>query len=94
MTDETTTVTDRSESSRFEAHVDGALAGSAEYRLTGTTIVFTHTEVDDAHAGQGVGSTLVRQALDDVRERGLTVVPVCPFVKRWIERHPEYADLL
>ena len=56
-------------------------------------MVFVHTEVDDAFEGQGVGSLLVRQALDSVRGEGLRVVAQCPFVKAWIERHPEYADL-
>ena len=56
-------------------------------------VVFTHTEVLPAHEGEGVGSTLVRHALDDVRSRGLKALAVCPFVLGWIRRHPEYADL-
>lgn len=57
-------------------------------------IAFTHTEVDDAVEGQGLGSRLIRYALDDVRARGLKVRPVCPFVKTWIRRHEDYQDLL
>ena len=81
---------------RYEAYVGGALAGFAEYRREGEDrIVFTHTEVDDAFEGHGVGSVLVREALDDVRRDGdRSVVPLCPFVKEWIERHPEYEDLV
>jgi uncharacterized protein len=80
---------------RYEAHVDGELAGFAVFRMRGDRIVFTHTEVDDRFEGQGVGSKLARHALDDVRERGsLQVVPQCPFIRSWIEKHPEYADLV
>ncbi len=63
------------------------------YRRYDDRIVFVHTEVDDAVEGQGVGSDLVRSALDSVREEGLRVVAQCPFVKEWIGRHPDYADL-
>ena len=80
---------------RYEAHVDGELAGFAVFTMKGDRIVFTHTEVDDRFEGQGVGSKLARHALDDVRERGsLRVVPQCPFIRSWIEKHPEYADLV
>ena len=68
--------------------------GLAAYRLRGSTWTFTHTEVDQVEGGQGLGGTLVRGALDDVRSRGGSVVPLCPFVRGWIERHPDYADLL
>lgn len=81
--------------SRYEAHVDGTLAGFADYVLDGDRIVFTHTEVDDAFEGQGVGSALARTALDDVRARGThRVVPQCPFIAGWIDKHPDYADLV
>lgn len=81
--------------SRYEAHVDGELAGFAEYVLDGERIVFTHTEVEDQCEGEGIGSTLARFALDDVRARGgLRVVPRCPFIRAWIDRHPEYGDLV
>jgi uncharacterized protein len=87
-------VRDNSEESRFEAYVDGQLAGFSAYELTDGVITFTHTEVDDAFEGQGVGSTLVRQALDQVRaDGGRRVRPLCPFVRDWIEDHPDYADL-
>ena len=87
-------VTGNAERDRYEASVDGVLAGFAAYRLDDSTIEFTHTEVEGAHEGHGVGSELVRQALDDVRERGLRVRPLCPFVRSVIERHPAYRDLV
>jgi predicted GNAT family acetyltransferase len=86
---------DNPEESRYEGWVDGKLAGFAAYRLEPGRIVFTHTEVDDAYEGQGVGSTIARFALDDVRARGdLRVVPRCPFIRGWIEKHPDYQDLV
>lgn len=82
--------------SRYEAHLDGELAGVAVYVLQGSdSIIFTHTEVDDRFEGKGVGSALARYALDDVRREGARlVVPRCPFIKGWIDKHPDYADLV
>jgi predicted GNAT family acetyltransferase len=80
---------------RYEALVDGELAGAAYFSLREGTIDFTHTEVGDAWEGQGVGSALARAALDDVRRQGeRRVVPSCPFIKGWIDKHPDYQDLL
>ena len=94
MSDQSVTVRDDAEANRFEA-VDesGVVAGFAAYRRYPDRIVFTHTVVDDAFEGRGVGSTLVRAALAAARDEGLRVVPQCPFVRSYIERHPEYADL-
>lgn len=86
-------VAEAPERSRYEARVDGELAGWSEYHLTPEMLVFTHTEVDPAFEGRGVGSALARYALDDVRCRGLRALAVCPFVLGWIRRHPAYADL-
>lgn len=86
-------VVPRPEQSAYEALVDGERAGLAVYRLDGERVVFLHTEVDEAHEGSGVGSALVRGALDDVRAAGRTVVPLCGFVRAWMDRHPDYADL-
>ena len=86
--------TDNTEQHRYEARVDGELAGFAEYRVRGERVVFTHTEVDDAYEGQGIGSALARAALDEVRAAGRKAVPQCPFIRSWIDRHPEYADLV
>ncbi|MGZ4628581.1 MAG: GNAT family N-acetyltransferase [Oryzihumus sp.] len=80
---------------RYEARVDGRVAGFAQYQLTDELIVFTHTEVEGEFEGQGVGGALVRGALDDVRALGLRrVLPLCPFVKAWIGRHRDYRDLV
>ncbi|MFD1940500.1 MULTISPECIES: GNAT family N-acetyltransferase [Nonomuraea] len=88
------TVIDNPDASRFEIHVGDELAGFAEYKLLPTTIVFTHTEVDPAFEGQGLAGRLVRRALDVSRDTGLKVRPLCPYVVKWIDRHPEYQDLL
>jgi predicted GNAT family acetyltransferase len=90
----TTTVANDAAGGRFIAYVDGAEAGSAHYAVETGTITFTHTEVDDAFEGQGVGGALAQHALDDSRSKGLRVVARCPFIAGWIERHPDYADLL
>jgi predicted GNAT family acetyltransferase len=79
---------------RFEAHLTEQLAGFSEYRLSPGRIVFFHTLVEPAFEGAGIGSRLVRYELDDARARGLTVTPRCPFVRAFIKRHPEYADLV
>jgi uncharacterized protein len=79
---------------RYEAWLDGELAGAAYYALDDKRVVFTHTEVKDEFEGHGVGSALARFALDDVRAQGTRrVVPRCPFIKGWIDKHPDYADL-
>lgn len=88
-------VHDVPERSAYEITVDGAHAGYAFYGLRTGSVVFTHTEVDDAFGGRGVGGELARRALDDVRARRLDVVPQCPFVAAWIARHPDgYLDLV
>jgi predicted GNAT family acetyltransferase len=79
--------------SRFELDADGVTA-FANYRLADGVITFTHTEVPPALGGRGIGSTLVKGALEAVRARGLKVKPLCPFVRGYIERHPEFQDLL
>ncbi|MFI0356702.1 GNAT family N-acetyltransferase [Actinomadura sp. 9N407] len=88
-------ITDNPEASRYEIHVDGALAGFAEYTTRPGEVVFTHTEIDKAFGGQGVGGALARGALDEVRAKGgVNVVPQCSFIKSWIDKHPDYADLV
>ncbi|NHN55375.1 N-acetyltransferase [Calidifontibacter sp. DB0510] len=81
---------------RYEALVDGEVAGFAQYQLTDQLIVFTHTEVDPKFEGQGIGSKLARFALDDVRDNQSQrkVLPICPFIKGWIGHHPEYVELV
>jgi predicted GNAT family acetyltransferase len=80
---------------RYEAHVGDVLAGFTRYRRVDGTVVFTHTEVDPRFEGEGVGSTLIRDALDDVRRQGRTVVPRCQFVAAYIDKHRDsYGDLV
>jgi predicted GNAT family acetyltransferase len=89
------TVRDNTDLHRFEIVVDSEVAGFAEYHDHAGRRTFTHTVIDDAYEGQGLGSTLVRHVLDDARQRGFEVVPVCPFVRGYIAKHPdEYVDLV
>ena len=87
-------VRDVPERSRFEIHVDGQRAGLAAYRTRPGEVTIYHTEIDPAFEGRGLGSALARAALDDLRARGVAVLPVCPFFRSWIQRHPDYADLV
>lgn len=89
----TDAVRNNTDENRYELSVDGHLAATY-YRIADGVITFVHTEVPDALAGRGVGSTLIKGALDQVRAAGLKVVPQCPFVRAYIEKHPDYADLL
>lgn len=82
-------VSDNPEQSRYEVRLDGELGGVAEYTSADGVITFTHTEV--AIEGKGLGSALVRHALEDARAKGLTVVARCPFVRGYLEKHPELA---
>ncbi len=88
------TVTDVSERRRFEIAVDGAVVGFAEYRRRPGVISLIHTEIDPARNGEGLGTVLVKAALDTARAEGLAVLPYCPFVQRFIGRHREYLDLV
>jgi predicted GNAT family acetyltransferase len=81
--------------SRYELRIDGQVAAQAQYRRQGDAVCFTHTEVDSAYEGQGLGSKLAAQALDDVKSRGLKAVPQCSFIRGYIERHEkEYGELV
>jgi uncharacterized protein len=93
---EAVTIVDRRDRERYEIELDGAPAGLLVYSLDAAAGVITHrhSEIDPAFGGRGLGSRLVRFALDDARERGLKVNPLCPFVGEVITRHPEYSDLL
>lgn len=79
--------------SRYELLVDGELAGIADFRLDGETVVIPHTEIDPRRRGQGLGAILVQGALDDIRHAGRTVVPVCWYVAQYLDEHPEEQDL-
>lgn len=87
------TVVHNVEKSRFEIDLEGDLA-VAEYIARGPLIIFTHTEVPEKLEGTGVGGQLASGALDYAREQQLRVVPLCPFIKAYIDRHPEYRDLV
>jgi len=87
-------VADNPAQGRYELHLGERLVGFSAYVVRPERIVFTHTEVDDAYEGQGLGSQLARGALDDVRRRGLRATPRCPFIAAYIRRHPEYEDLV
>jgi len=89
-----TTVTDVPDRGQFEIAVDGSVVGLAQYRRRPGVIAFTHTEIDPAHGGEGLGRTLVTAALDAARAQGLGVLPFCPFVRDFIDRHREYLDLV
>jgi predicted GNAT family acetyltransferase len=88
------TVTNNSDAGRYELHVGDDLAAFVTYRLTRDRLVLIHTETLEAFAGHGVGAHLVQAVLDEARDRGLRVVPRCPFVARYIKEHPEYQDLV
>ena len=88
------TVHDAPENERFEIEVDGRLAGAAFYRRTPGRIAFLHTEIEPDFEGQGLGGTLVKEALNTARQEGVDVLPYCPFVRSYIAGHPEYLDLV
>ena len=80
---------------RYEVLADGQLAGYARYALGRERIAFVHTEVNQSYEGLGLGSRLARAALDDAHAQGLVVMPFCPFIAGYIERHlDEYRDLV
>lgn len=86
-------VTNNAEKHRFELAVDGQIAATY-YEIADGVITFVHTEVPPELGGKGIGSKLIKGALDQVRKDGLKVIPQCPFVKAFIEKHPDYQDLL
>ena len=79
---------------RYEAKLEGAVVGFIEYRDTANARLLTHTEVGKKFEGQGVGSQLVRFALEDIKSSGASLVPVCPFIATYVQRHREYAELV
>ena len=87
-------VADNPQAQRYELTAEDERIGFVTYRIQTGVIALLHAEVNPAHERQGWGSRLVAGALDDARERGLKVRAVCPFVAAYIERHPDYRDLL
>ncbi|MFJ4648263.1 GNAT family N-acetyltransferase [Streptomyces bobili] len=88
------TVTDNPSQSRFEIHEGADLAGFAQYHAYKDEIAFLHTEIGQTFGGRGLAGLLINGALDAARERGLKVLPYCPFVRGWITRHPDYVELV
>lgn len=78
---------------RYEILVDDRRAGLTAYRDRDDRRVFFHTEIDDVYAGRGLAAVLVEQALNDVRAAGMRIVPVCPYVAKFLKKHEEYADI-
>lgn len=89
-----TEVNDQPDRTRYELTADGAAAGHVEYHLHRDLMALLHTEIDPAYSGQGLGSKLIRGALDDARQRSLRVQPFCTFVRGFIAKHPDYLDLV
>ena len=87
-------VRDNPERHRFEIDLGDGTFAIAEYTLRPGKMMFTHTEVPEAHGGKGIGTTLIRFALDAARERGLKVIPICPFFAAYMQKHAEVQDLL
>lgn len=88
-------VVDNPDRSRYEGWSGDALVGLADYRSAADGVfAIPHTEVDPSRQGQGIAGIIVQFALDDLREKGFRVIPSCPYVRHWINQHPEYADLV
>jgi uncharacterized protein len=87
-------IVDHREEERYELWLGDELAGVIEYELQDGAIVLIHTEVDPSFEGRGLGSKLIRAALDDIAARGLRLIPECQFVLAFLRRHREYLDLL
>lgn len=86
-------VRDNPEQRRYELHVGSELAGVADYHAQPGLVTIMHTEIDPAFEGRGLGSQFVEAMLDDIRRQEARVLPVCPFVRAFLQRHREYADL-
>jgi predicted GNAT family acetyltransferase len=89
-----TTVRDNPAELRYELLLGGQMIGEIRYRIEGDAVALVHTEIDPGYDGQGLGTRLIEEALLDLRARGRPVIPICPFVRRYIDRHPEFADLV
>jgi hypothetical protein len=89
-----TVVTENVDEGRFEITVDSELAGFTEVSYRDGVATFPHTKIDERFGGRGLATELIRSALDEMRRRGYLVRPLCPFVRGFIRKNPEYADLL
>lgn len=84
---------EREDHSRYSAYVDGMRIGFASWIQVRDTVLLPHVEVDRERRDLGIGSMLVRRAMDDARAEGHTVLPLCPFTRRWVDLHPAYLDV-
>ncbi|MGY1683251.1 GNAT family N-acetyltransferase [Geodermatophilus sp. SYSU D01176] len=89
-----TSVVDVPDRGRFEIRLGDRVVGLASYHVENGSMALPHTEVDPSVGGRGIGSALVAGVLAAARERGLTVLPYCSFVRHYIQQHPEYVDLV
>lgn len=87
-----TSVRNATDRSRYEIEEDGTLAGFAEYLDKGVQRIFFHTEIGEEFGGRGLASTLIKEALTDTTSAGLRIVPICPFVARYVGKHDEFSD--
>ena len=87
-------VTNNPDARRFELRAGGEVVARVDYLPAGASLIFAHTEVLPGHEQQGLGSVLVRGALEQLRARGTSVIPTCPFTAAFIDRHREYADVV
>ena len=88
-----TSVSRQSDPERFEITSEGEVAGFAQFVDHDGRRVFFHTEIGEEFGGQGLAGIVVDEAIKATREEGLTVVAVCPYVKKWLTKHPEHADI-
>jgi predicted GNAT family acetyltransferase len=87
------TIADRPDARRYEAHLGDELAGFVEYRLAGTRRILLHTEVPPAFGGRGIAAAMARHILEEAQAAGTRVTVKCPYIRAWLERHPEFADV-
>ena len=92
--DRPATITDAEGAQRYEARLEGDLAGFLDYVVKRGRIALVHTEVLEAYRGRGLAEQLARFALDDARRRGLKAIAICPYVRTYVERHPETRDIV
>lgn len=88
-----TSVTRESNPDRFEITTEGRVAGFTQFTDHAGRRVFSHTEIGEDFGGQGLGGIVVGEAIEATREDGLLIVPLCPYVKTWLTKHPEHSDV-
>lgn len=94
VTDNNVTITDNKDHHRYEAHLGHEMAGVLTYKIQDGVAILPHTEVQPRFEGRGIGGQLAKHALDEARANGMKVAPWCPFIDAYIEKNPEYADLV